>query len=88
MSPDFNTIAFKVQESCQVLGLTPVIPTIQEAEIRKITVPSRPGQIVCEIVSQKTHHRKRAGGVLRVVEFLPSKHEVLSSNPSAAKNNK
>jgi hypothetical protein len=31
-----------------------------------------------------TLHKKRAGGVARVGEHLPSKHEALISNPSAA----
>jgi hypothetical protein len=35
--------------------LTPVILATQEAEIRRIMVRSQPGQIVCEILSQKTH---------------------------------
>jgi hypothetical protein len=33
--------------------LTPVILATQEAEIRRIVVPSQPGQIVCETLSQK-----------------------------------
>jgi hypothetical protein len=37
----------------------PVILTTQEAEIRRITVQSQLGQIVCEILSQKIHHKKK-----------------------------
>jgi hypothetical protein len=43
--------------------LTPVILATQEAEIRRITVPSQPAQIVCETLSQKNPSQKRAGGV-------------------------
>jgi hypothetical protein len=61
----------------------PVILTIQEAEIRRITVQSRPGQIVCETLSQKyPNTQKRAGRVAQVVEHLPSKYEVMSSSPT------
>jgi hypothetical protein len=48
-----------------------VVLATQEAEIRRITVQSQPGQIVHETLFQKkkkpnhkkTHHKKRAGGV-------------------------
>jgi hypothetical protein len=43
--------------------LTPVILATQEAEIRRMVVRSQPGQIVCEILSQKTLHKCRAQGV-------------------------
>jgi hypothetical protein len=43
--------------------LTPVIPATQEAVIRKITVPSQPGQIICEALPRKNSSPKRAGGV-------------------------
>jgi hypothetical protein len=66
--------------------LTPVIPATQEAEIRRIEVPSQPGQIVFETLSQKYPTQKRSGGVPQAVE--PSKHKALSSNPSAAKKKK
>jgi hypothetical protein len=51
---------------------------IWEAEIKMIMVRSQPGQIVCETLSGKCPTQKRAGGVARVVEHLPSKCEALS----------
>jgi hypothetical protein len=53
--------------------LTPVILAAQEAEIIRITVQSQPRQIVHEILSQKSHHKERAGGVAQSVgpEFKP-----------------
>jgi hypothetical protein len=53
----------------------------QEAKIRRITVQGQPEQIVCKILSQKCPKQKRAGGVAQVVEHLPSRCEVLNSNP-------
>jgi hypothetical protein len=41
----------------------PLILATQEAEIRRIVVQSSPRQIVCEILSQKTLHKNRAGKV-------------------------
>jgi hypothetical protein len=52
--------------------LTPVILATEEAEIRKIVVPSQPWQTVYEILSQKTQHKNRTGRVAQVVECLPS----------------
>jgi hypothetical protein len=48
-------------------------PSYSEAEIRRIAVPSRLGQIVCENLSQKTSSQKRAGGMVQGVdpEFKP-----------------
>jgi hypothetical protein len=43
--------------------LMPVILATQEAEIRRITVPSQPGQIVCETLSRKNPSQKRVGVV-------------------------
>jgi hypothetical protein len=60
----------------------PVIIPTQEAEIRRITVQSQPGQIVHETLSQKYSTQKMAGRVPQVVEHLRSKCENLSSNPS------
>jgi hypothetical protein len=53
--------------------LTPVILATQEAEIRRISVQSHPGQIVHEILSQNNPSQKRAGGVAQGVgpEFKP-----------------
>jgi hypothetical protein len=50
-----------------------IILATQEAEIRRIMVLSLPGQIVCQTLSQKTYHKKRAGGVAQGVgpEFKP-----------------
>jgi hypothetical protein len=62
----------------------PVILATQEVEIRRIQVQSQPGQIVQEILSKKkpishTHtHTHKGGGS---AEWLPGKHEALSSNP-------
>jgi hypothetical protein len=49
-----------------------ISPT-QEAEIRRITVPSQPGQVVCETLSQKSPSQNRAGGVAQGAdpEFKP-----------------
>jgi hypothetical protein len=41
----------------------PVILATQEAEIRRISVQSQPGQIVHETLPQKTLPQNRAGGV-------------------------
>jgi hypothetical protein len=47
--------------------------TIQEAEIRRITVQSQPGEIVWELLSQKHPSQKKAGGVAQGIgpEFKP-----------------
>jgi hypothetical protein len=58
-------IKVNVLTGCQ--WLTPVIPAIQEAEIRRITVQSQLGQIVRETLSRKTISQKRAGGVAQGV---------------------
>jgi hypothetical protein len=59
--------------------LTPVILPTQEAEIRKITAGSQPGQQFMRHYLKNTQHKK---GLVKVVEHLPSKYESLSSNPS------
>jgi hypothetical protein len=46
--------------------LTPVILATQETEIRRIAIRSQPGQIACEILSQKNPSQKRKG----LVEWL------------------
>jgi hypothetical protein len=57
--------------------LKPIILATQEAEIRRITVQSQPGKIVCETLSQKIHHKKG------LVEWLEVK--ALNSSPSTTK---
>jgi hypothetical protein len=42
-----------------LLAHTVVILATQEAEIRKIEVQSQVGKILQEILSQKTHHKKK-----------------------------
>jgi hypothetical protein len=57
--------------------LTPIILDTQEAEVRRISVQSQPGHIVCKkILSQKNPPQKRAGGVAQSVspEFKPQYH--------------
>jgi hypothetical protein len=39
--------------------LIPIILVTQEAEIRRITVESQPGQIDHETLSGKNHHKKK-----------------------------
>jgi hypothetical protein len=55
----------------------PVILATQEAEIRRIAVPSQPRQTVHEALSQKTLYKKG------LVEWL--KMKALSSSPSTTK---
>jgi hypothetical protein len=45
----------------------PVILATQEAEIRRITVQSQPGEIVLKALSQKNSPQKRAGGMAQGV---------------------
>jgi hypothetical protein len=47
--------------------LTPIILATQEAEIRRITVPNQPRQIVRETLSRKNPSQKGAGGVAQGV---------------------
>jgi hypothetical protein len=54
---------FFLRQVSQCWWLTPVIPPTQEAKIRRIEVQSQPRQIVHKPLSQKTHHKNRAGGV-------------------------
>jgi hypothetical protein len=44
----------------------PVILATQEAEIRRITVQSHPGQIVHKTLSRKIHHKKELVEWLKV----------------------
>jgi hypothetical protein len=67
---------------------TPVILATQKAEIRRTMVQGQPRQTVCKTLSPKYPTQNRAGRVAEVVECLPSKHEVLSSNHSMEKKKK
>jgi hypothetical protein len=51
----------------------PVILATLEAEIRRFVVPSQPGEIVCETLSQKNPSQKRADGLAQGIglEFKP-----------------
>jgi hypothetical protein len=49
----------------QYQWLMPVILSIQEAEIRRITVQSQPRQMALEIVSQKYSDQNGAGRVAK-----------------------
>jgi hypothetical protein len=53
--------------------LTFIILATQEAEVRRITVQSQPGQIVSKMLSRKNPSQKRAGGIAQGVgpEFKP-----------------
>jgi hypothetical protein len=44
--------------------LMPVIPALQEAEIRRIDIQGQPRQIVHETLSRKKPSQKRIGGVV------------------------
>jgi hypothetical protein len=63
--------------SSRVKNRGPVILAIQEAEIRRITVRSKPRQIVLEALSQKFPSQERAGGVAQGEgpEFKPQYHK-------------
>jgi hypothetical protein len=64
-------------------------PSYSGADIRRIMVQSQPGQIVCEMLPQKyPTHKKRNDGATQVVEYLPSKCEDLSLNPTTTKKKK
>jgi hypothetical protein len=56
------------------------------AEIRRISVPGWPGQIVRPYL--KNNRAKGTAGMVKAVELLPSKHEALSSNSSTEKQQK
>jgi hypothetical protein len=62
--------------------LTPVLLATQEAEIRRISVQSQPGQIVHETLSRKNTLQKKASGVAQVVgpEFKPKYHTYTQKN--------
>jgi hypothetical protein len=71
-----NTYActsYETQIVARCQWLTFVILATQEAEIRRISFQSQPGQIVHESLSRKTLHKKRAGGLAQSegLEFKP-----------------
>jgi hypothetical protein len=70
------------------MWLPPVILATQEVEIRRIAVPSQPGQIVYKTVSQKNPSQKRAVGVAQGVgpEFKPQYHKQTNQNQNNNKN--
>jgi hypothetical protein len=51
--------SFKKQTWAGHQWLTPIILATQEAEIRRITVQSQPGQIVLKTLSQKNLYKKK-----------------------------
>jgi hypothetical protein len=63
--------------------LTPIITAAQEAEIRRITFQSQPGQADQKTLTQKKNHQKGLVEWVRWQECLPSTSEALRSNPSA-----
>jgi transposase len=54
----------------------PVILATQEAEIRRMEVQSQPRHIVLYTYLEKTHRKKKAGGVAQSVnpEFIAQHH--------------
>jgi hypothetical protein len=59
----------------------PIIVVAQQPDIKGITVQNQSRQIVHETLSQKYPTQKRASRVAKIVEYLTSKYETLSSNP-------
>jgi hypothetical protein len=57
--------------------LMPGILATWKAEKTRITVQSQPRKIVHKTLSQEYPTQNRVGGVVQVVELLPSKCEVL-----------
>jgi hypothetical protein len=58
--------SFKIQQLAWHQWLKPIILATWEAEIRRITIRSQPGQIAHKTLCQKkkeNHHKNRAGGV-------------------------
>jgi hypothetical protein len=59
----------------------PVIPAMQEVEVKGLRSKSGPGQ-KCENLSENLTEPKRAGGMAQVVEHLPRECEALGLNSS------
>jgi hypothetical protein len=57
------TVVLSISDQARHQWLTRVILATQEAEIRRIEVQSQPRQTDNKTLSQKNHHKKRAGGV-------------------------
>jgi hypothetical protein len=69
--PDPYCVQMTILAGCW--WLMPVILASQEAEIRRITVQSQPGEILQETLSCKNLSQKRTGGMTQCVcpEFKP-----------------
>jgi hypothetical protein len=67
------TTFLSLAATCQVPVVMPVTLSTQEAEIRRVTVRSQPGQIVLETLCRKNPSQKRTGRVAQGVgpEFKP-----------------
>jgi hypothetical protein len=68
-----DAISSKKIDEARHQWFMPVVQATQEAELRRITVGSQPGQMVHKTLSQKTLHKNRAGGVAQgeAPEFKP-----------------
>jgi hypothetical protein len=75
----------KQEKSARHWWLTPVVLATEKAEIRRIEVGSKLGQIVHKTLFQQHSTQNMAGGAHQVVESLPSNHKALISNPNTEK---
>jgi hypothetical protein len=66
MDPKASLVLGKNSITARCWWLMPIILATQEAEIRRITVQSQPGQVVCETLSQKYLTEKRLVEWLKV----------------------
>jgi hypothetical protein len=81
------TIMFKPESGDGRWWLSPIILATQEAEIRRITIQSQPGQIVFNTPISKITRANWSGAVAYVVECLLCKClKFLNSNPTPTKN--